>query len=519
MNGNDSLLKERSIYGGILLLIVLATFLRLYALGRESLWLDEAISYLTAQLPVSQILNNTVQSSHPPLYYLLLHFWLNIVPDSDTAVKLLSVLWGTLLIPATYFFSQQLFNKRTVSLTAAALVAISPFHILYSQELRMYTQLMFFVVLGTAAYWQGRQKIACQKKSSGHRLPLTDNQLPLTAYWLLITGYWLLITTYWLLAIYTHLFAFLALAAVGLHALLEIRNNRRAFWVTAVMISIVLVAFIPWLRLILAEAEPALGSLRPLQQASGFNPLKPITAPVFLLFGMSSSFWYSGLILFTFFAYLIIFFLELRKLGSKQIPSGLKLILLIIICVLGLPLLVYGVRPFFLPERTLAAAAPFLIILLSWGVTRRQTPLPYLTGLAGLLMLIGTFSYLTGDLIKPPYRAAMAFVTERAASNDIVLHSGDGSYLSALRYAPQLNQGVLAGDPDPRKPEAVYGALGGQLWSLDEVEKHNGRFWLVVALEHSVEWQLEQVETISAIYPLLDEQEIGGIHIYLYEMP
>jgi mannosyltransferase len=485
--------KDSSPYGAILLLILLASFLRLSTLGRESLWLDEAISYLTAQLPVSQIVNNTVQSSHPPLYYLLLNFWLKIVPDGDTAVKLLSVLWNLLLIPATYFFSQQMFGKRAVSLTAAALITISPFQILYSQELRMYTQLMFLVVAGTAAYWQARQKES--------------------------TGWWLVAGGCFLLAIYTHLFAFLALAGIGLHALLEIRTKRRAFWATAAIIAVILIAFLPWLRLMLAEAEPALGSLRPLQQATTFNPLKPISAPVFLLFGMSSSFWFSGAILFIFFAYLIIFLLELRKLGWQQMPSGLKLTLLIIVCVLGLPLLIYVIRPFFLPERTLAAAAPFLTILLSWGITRRQTPLPYLTGLAALLMLIGTFSYLTGELVKPPYRAATTYITERTVASDSILHSSDGSYLPALRYAPQLTQGVLAGDPDPRKPEAVYEALGGQMWSLDEVAEQDGRLWLIVALEHSIAWQMAQVEAIAATRPLLEEKEIGGIRIFLYGRP
>ncbi len=335
------------------LIVVAAILLRLANLGRDSLWLDEAISYLTAQLPVAQIANNTVQSSHPPLYYLLLHFWLPIVPDADTAVKLLSTLFGILLIPAVYFLSQQLFENRTISLTAAALTAVSPFHILYSHELRMYTLLMLLVVLATAVTRHARQ---------------SNN-----------SGWWLVGGGLFLLAVYTHLFAFLALAGVGLHALLTYRSNKRAFWATAVMTAVILLCFVPWLRLMLAEAEPALGSLRPLQQATALNPLKPITAPVFLLFGMSSSFWYSGLVLFVFFAYLIIFVMELRKLGRQHIPAGLWLTLLIIFCVLGLPLGVYLVRPFFLPERTLAAAAPFLIIWLAWGMTRRQSPLPYLS--------------------------------------------------------------------------------------------------------------------------------------------
>ncbi|MCP4418021.1 MAG: hypothetical protein GY805_15470, partial [Chloroflexi bacterium] len=83
-------------------------------------------------------------------------------------------------------------------------------------------------------------------------------------------------------------------------------------------------------------------------------------------------------------------------------------------------------------------------------------------------------------------------------------------------YAPQLIQGVLAGDPDPRKPEVVYKALGGQIYSLAEVANQNGRLWLIVALEHSVEWQLAQVEAISGSRSLLDEEEIGGIRILLY---
>lgn len=473
-------------------ILLLGIALRLINLGRESLWLDEAISYLAVQLPLIKIANNTVQSSHPPLYYLLLHFWLGLVPNTDTAIKLLSVLWGVLLIPAIYLLCEKLFSNRAISFTATLLVAISPFHILYSHELRMYTQLMLLIVAGTAVYWHARQT----GKSS----------------WWLLTG------LLFLLAVYTHLFAFLVLAGIGLHSLLEIRKNRQAFWATAIMTAVISICFIPWLNLMLAEADPALGSLRPLQSAEILNPLKPITSPVFLLFGMSSTFWFSGLILFVFIAYLIIFLMELRKLGLSHSPEGLKLVLLIIVCVLGLPVLVYMIRPFFLPERTLAAAAPFLIILLSWGMTRRRSPLPYLTGLALLLMLIGTVNYHIGPLIKPPYRAATTYVADHAAPGEIVLHTSDGSYLPALRYAPQLTQGVLAGDPDPRKPVAVYEALGGEVWTLDEItDGQNGRFWLVVALEHSEAWQLAQVDAISASATRLDETNIGGIQIYYYE--
>lgn len=131
---------------------------------------------------------------------------------------------------------------------------------------------------------------------------------------------------------------------------------------------------------------------------------------------------------------------------------------------------------------------------------------------------IETINHHLGPLIKPPYRDATAFVTENAQPGDLILHTSDGSYLPALRYAPQLAQGVLVGDPDPRKPETVYAALGGQVWELADVERAaNGRFWVIVALEHSIEWQQVQYAAIAATHTLLDEQEIGGIRIFLLE--
>ena len=98
------------------LLISPRIILRLINLRHDSLWLDEAIGYLAAKLPVSQIANNKVQSSYPPFYYLLLHFWLQIVLDSDTTVELLSTIFGILLTPAIYLLSQELFKNHTISL-------------------------------------------------------------------------------------------------------------------------------------------------------------------------------------------------------------------------------------------------------------------------------------------------------------------------------------------------------------------------------------------------------------------
>lgn len=66
---------------------LLALGLRLVGLGRASLWFDEAISYFSAGLPAVQIANNTAQSSHPPLFYLVLASWRAAGATTDAGLR------------------------------------------------------------------------------------------------------------------------------------------------------------------------------------------------------------------------------------------------------------------------------------------------------------------------------------------------------------------------------------------------------------------------------------------------
>jgi hypothetical protein len=173
------------------------------------------------------------------------------------------------------------------------------------------------------------------------------------------------------------------------------------------------------------------------------------------------------------------------------------------------------VRPFFLPARTLAAASPFWLLLWAWGATQRRTPLPYLVALAAVTMAAGSLLYLAGEPVKPPYREAMALVAgavepgrRGAAYQRWLLPAG-----ITLRDAAA--HGLLLGDPDPRKPREVYEAFGGVLWSREEALAAGERLWLVVALEHSLDWQLEQVGWFDSRLERLREEEVGGIQIYL----
>jgi hypothetical protein len=132
-------------------------------------------------------------------------------------------------------------------------------------------------------------------------------------------------------------------------------------------------------------------------------------------------------------------------------------------------------------------------------------------------MVVGWWLYLTGGRIKPSYRESMNLVARERIEGDVVLHTSDGSYLPALRYASFAGHALLAGDPDPRKPRAVYEQLG-QVWSLEQAEQAGERLWLVVALDHSVDWQIAQVERITEHHTLLERNNVDGVEILLYDL-
>ena len=113
--------------------------LRILLLGSKGMWLDETFSVWLASHNVGELLRWTATvDQHPPLYYLLLHVWIALRGDSPYAVRLLSVLLGTATIPVIYGIGKRL-SDPLMGFAAAVLLAVSPFHIRFAQETRMYT--------------------------------------------------------------------------------------------------------------------------------------------------------------------------------------------------------------------------------------------------------------------------------------------------------------------------------------------------------------------------------------------
>lgn len=119
-------------------IVTIAAMLRIWAIGSKPLWLDEAFSIWVAHHDVVDLIIFVGRvDHHPPLYYLMLHFWQLVAGDSATAVRVPSAALGTLSVPLLYCAGRVLVGTRAAWI-AALVLAVSPFHVRYGQEARMY---------------------------------------------------------------------------------------------------------------------------------------------------------------------------------------------------------------------------------------------------------------------------------------------------------------------------------------------------------------------------------------------
>jgi 4-amino-4-deoxy-L-arabinose transferase-like glycosyltransferase len=223
--------------------------LRLFLLDGQSLWYDEGVSAHMTSRTFAEIATATSVDIHPPLYYWLLSIWAVPFGQGELALRGLSVVLGTLMVAATWGFGRMLAGPA-VGLAAAALLAVSPLAVQYSQEVRMYA---LAGLLAATSSWAGLALLrALLDEAAGQRRLM------------------LLVVSYALLAaalLYTHYYGALVVAAQQGYAALVVLVTRRwrivPYWALASGIAALL--FLPWLSVALRQTGyyPGLGSPQP----------------------------------------------------------------------------------------------------------------------------------------------------------------------------------------------------------------------------------------------------------------
>ena len=210
------------------LAVALGALARLHS--PSALWLDEALSLGIARQDVPDLLAALKRDGSPPLYYLLLHGWLQVFGAADAAVRALSVGCALATLPLVWRAGRRL-GGPLVGAAALLLLATSPFAVRYATEARMYALLQLLVAAGLLAVLRALER------------PVPSRLVPVgvLAGLLALTHYWAL----FLLACTAAVLVVLALRADGRTAPLR----------TLAAMAAGGVLFLPWLPTFLFQVQ------------------------------------------------------------------------------------------------------------------------------------------------------------------------------------------------------------------------------------------------------------------------
>ena len=117
----------------------------------EFLWRDEAFSYFMARQSIKDILLTTALDNNPPLYYILLHYWIKIFGQSAFALRCLSLIFFTLMIYMIFLFVKHITKKNDRQIEIfLILIIFNPFLLYFGFEARMYS---LFALLTVSSYY------------------------------------------------------------------------------------------------------------------------------------------------------------------------------------------------------------------------------------------------------------------------------------------------------------------------------------------------------------------------------
>jgi mannosyltransferase len=140
-----------AIPAGLGALVIVSLLLRTTELG-IGFWIDEGLSVGIADRPLGDIPEALRKDGSPPLYYMLLHFWLDIAGSSEEGVRSLSLLFALLAIPAGFWAGRAVWGTNKAGWFAAILMAFNPFLAQYAQEGRMYAMVAFLAIPATTCF-------------------------------------------------------------------------------------------------------------------------------------------------------------------------------------------------------------------------------------------------------------------------------------------------------------------------------------------------------------------------------
>jgi len=143
----------------LLVITLVGLGIRLWSLDAAGVWFDEAYHVALVRVPDVGGMLDAILSNPPadPLYPLVLRGWVAVVGHGDAAIRVPSVVFGTLAIPAAYWLAREVDGRRVVALLAALFMAVSPYALEFAQEAAPYALASLTTTLALAVLWRWRR--------------------------------------------------------------------------------------------------------------------------------------------------------------------------------------------------------------------------------------------------------------------------------------------------------------------------------------------------------------------------
>ncbi len=165
---NSLVFKNRSLI--LISLFILNFVLKILFLSTQDICIDEPYSIFHSQFGVEDIIRFLKPTNNPPLFEIILHYWIKVFGISAFSVRFLPLLFGSLAVIFIFRISEKLFSYQ-VGIASSLLYTFSTISIYYSHDCRVYTLFLllttisvyFFIKLfeGSSSFWDKLFFCAC----------------------------------------------------------------------------------------------------------------------------------------------------------------------------------------------------------------------------------------------------------------------------------------------------------------------------------------------------------------------
>lgn len=367
----------------------------------QSFWRDEAFSMLLSLKSPLEIITLTAKDFTPPLFYIVLHYWILLFGNSEPVVRALSFQFHVLTTVVVFFIARKLIRYSFPQVLIALACFLNPFLLAYAFEARAYTMLTFLVAL--SIYF------------------LLDKKY-------VVAGF--IIS----LGIFTHNFAVFTYCSLALYLFLSLpkKENIRKTLEFSLFPAVSLVV---WGNILWHQWTKV---------ASGFW-ITETTSGIFLRTLESYTYgdlqWVSQELLFMV-SLVLLFFAFSNWVGNNN-EDDKKSALLLFVGAIGPVVITYFVSAFFVPiyhERYLIATAPLLILLTGFSLYRFVHSHPRLqlyvvAFVAGYFILLWQLGeYTVQKTTKPAINYGVNQVLEQALPNDVIIPKDVLNFLEVKYY-------------------------------------------------------------------------------------